>query len=95
MLTHMVAMRLTDPADVGEAVQRLRSMRGHIPTLIDVRAGSNVNPTEAAADVLLITEHDDEQGLAAYQQHPVHQELLGWLRPRLQDRVVVDSTDLA
>jgi len=95
MLTHMVAMRLTDPEDAPEAVQRLRAMRGHIPSLIDVRAGTNINPTEAAADVLLLTEHDDERGLADYQAHPVHQELLTWLGPRLRERVVVDSTDMA
>ena len=94
MLTHMVAFRLTDPNDAAEAIERLRSMRGRIPTLLDVRAGSNVNTTDAAADVLLITEHDDEAGLAAYAEHPVHLELLAWLRPRLSDRVVVDSLDL-
>ena len=35
--------------------------------------------------------HTDEHGLIGYLEHPVHQELLVWLRPRLADRAVVDA----
>ena len=94
MLTHVVAFRLTDPDDVPEALHRLRAMRGQIPSLVDIRAGGNVNSSDAAYDVVLITEHDDAKGLSEYVEHPVHQELLGWLRPRIASRVVVDSEDL-
>jgi predicted protein tyrosine phosphatase len=44
--------------------------------------------------VLLLTRHQDAAGLQAYAEHPVHQELLTWIRPRIADRVVVDTADL-
>lgn len=93
MLTHAVLFRLTDPADAAEAVARLRALAGRIPTLVSVSAGTNVNTSPAKADVLLVTTHADQAGLDAYQVHPVHKELLGWIGPRIADRVVVDSLD--
>ena len=69
-------------------------MVGQIPSLLGLRAGTNVNPTDAAADVVLITEHADAAGLADYAGDPVHQEFLAWLRPRMAARTVVDSLDL-
>lgn len=86
--------RLHDAADTPEAVDRLRAMLGQIPSLIGLQAGSNVNDSEAAGDLVLITEHADADGLAAYIEHPVHQALLGWIRPRIASRMVVDSPDL-
>jgi hypothetical protein len=44
-----------------------------------------------AYDLVLRSTHTDESGLAAYIEHPVHQDLLVWLRPRLADRAVVDA----
>ena len=44
-----------------------------------------------AYDLVLRSTHSDEGGLHAYVEHPVHQELLEWLRPRLADRAVVDA----
>ena len=91
-LTHAVMFTLHDPADAPEAVERLRALGGRIPTLLSVAAGTS--SSGSAPHVLLITTHADEAGLQAYQVHPVHQELLGWIRPRIADRAVVDSADL-
>jgi Stress responsive A/B Barrel Domain len=91
-LTHAVMFTLHDPADAAEAVQRLRALGGRIPALQSVAAGTS--SSGGAPHVLLITEHADDAGLQAYQAHPVHQEFLSWLRPRVADRTAVDSTDL-
>lgn len=92
-LTHAVMFTLTDSADAVEAAQRLRAMAGRIPTLLSIEAGTSADGS--APHVLLVTRHPDAAGLQAYQEHPVHQELLGWIRPRIADRVVVDSEDAA
>jgi hypothetical protein len=42
-------------------------------------------------DLVLRSTHADEHGLIGYLEHPVHQELLTWLRPRLAERAVVDA----
>ena len=91
-LHHAVMFTLHDPADAAEAVERLRAMRGRIPSLLSLRAGAASG--NAAPHLILITEHADAAGLADYAAHPVHQELLGWIRPRIADRTVVDTVDL-
>ena len=91
MITHVVMMKFADPADCVEAVERLRAMDGRIPQLLTLEVLADTLGRDGAFDVVLRSTHDDEAGLIGYLEHPVHQELLGWLRPRLVDRAVVDS----
>ena len=91
-LTHAVMFTLHDPDDAAEAVSRLRAMVGQIPALLDLQAGTSASGS--APHVLLLTRHQDQAGLRAYAEHPVHQELLAWIRPKIADRAVVDSSDL-
>lgn len=93
-LTHVVLFTLADPSDAAETVERLRSMVGRVPSLLGLRAGVG-DGTPGNAHVVLVTEHDDAAGLAAYAADPVHQEFLGWVRPRLAGRAAVDTTELA
>ena len=90
MITHVIALTLHDPGDRDEAVARLRALEPAIDEIHSLRAGADAVGSADAADVALITTHSDPAGLLAYQQHPVHQELLGWLSPRVASRVVVD-----
>ena len=94
VITHVVMFRLADPGDVDEAIVRLRGLAGRIPTLNSIKAGRDVNRGPAAFDVVLMTEHDDPDALRDYAEHPVHQELLAWLKSRWSDRAVVDTEDL-
>lgn len=84
-------MKLHDPADRIEAATRLRAMEGHIPDLLTVEVLLDSLDRGGAFDLVLRSTHQDENGLIAYLEHPVHQELLSWLRPRLADRAVVDA----
>lgn len=95
MITHVVLYRLHDPEDLDEAIARLRGMAGRIPSLRSVRAGRDSNSGPAAFELVLITEHDSAEALAAYQQDPYHREIVAWLSPKIRDRAVVDSADLA
>ena len=90
MLTHVVMIKMKDPDDRSEAVQRLMAMKGRIPSLNAIEAGQHDGVDPRGADVVLITRHDNRSGLQAYAVHPVHQELLAWLKPRLSSAQVVD-----
>lgn len=90
MLRHIVLMKLNDPADVAECDDRLQAMGGRIPECLSLGTGRNVREHAAAYDISLVTEHADLDGLAAYLAHPVHQEFLEWLNPRIAARAVVD-----
>lgn len=94
MITHVVLLSLTDPADRAEAVTRLVQLPDSIPEITSLSVGTDTVGTEGASDLVLITTHVDSSSLSAYQSHTVHQEFLSWLRPRLASRAVVDSADL-
>jgi hypothetical protein len=91
VIRHVVLLKLTDPAEAPETVERLHALRGACAGLLSMDAGADVLRTEASYDVALVTTHDDLAGLQAYAADPVHQEFLAWLRPRLAARAVVDS----
>lgn len=95
MLTHIVMFSFSNPADIAEAVVRLRGLQGKIPSLLSLKCGTNAREGEHALEVVLVTEHESLAGLLAYIEHPVHQELVGWLSPRISKRAVVDTLDLA
>ena len=90
MIRHVVLMKLTDPADAGEAKARLEVLRD-LPPVRSLEAGVDVLRTDASYDVALVTTHEDRDGLRAYAEDPRHQEFLAWVRPRLAARAVVDS----
>jgi hypothetical protein len=90
VIRHVVLMSFHDPADAHEAAARLRALVG-LPTLRGLETGVDVLRTESSADLFLVTTHDDLDGLAAYQEHPDHQEFLAWVRPRLRARTAVDA----
>jgi hypothetical protein len=92
-LTHAVIFTLQDAADTPEAAQRLRAMAGRIPALQSIEVGTTVREGEAP-HLLLITTHEDLAGLQAYNDDPVHQELLAWIRPRIASRLALDTDDL-
>lgn len=88
MLTHVVFMTFTDESDTTEAVERLAAMAGRIPGLTDISVGADT--TDGPYHLGLVTVFEDADALADYGTHPVHVEVVSWLRPRLADRAVVD-----
>ena len=90
MLTHIVLIRFEDMADAEEGARRLRAMKGQIPSMVDVEAGVDLTRSGRSYELALITRHADQEGLDAYQVHPVHQEVLGFLRSRSNGSVSVD-----
>lgn len=87
--------RFDDPADVAEAVAKLRALAGRIPAARSLRVGTNRDIGTGAFDVVLISDHDDAAALDEYRNHPDHQTALAWLAEHPHERVAVDTTDLA
>ncbi len=95
MLTHVVLFRFDDPADVPEAVGRLRALKDLVPAALSLRVGTNVNVTDGAHHVILVSEHRDVTGLDDYRTHPAHVGVLDWLADHPHQRMALDSVDLA
>ena len=96
MIRHIVAWNLvpTDPAERTSAFERLKAeieaLVGVVPGLLSATVSRDVGTTAGNHDVVLITEHDDEEGLAVYQAHPEHVIAAGFARTVTKDRASID-----
>jgi hypothetical protein len=92
MLTHIVLFRLKEEAkgQASQLVERLLGMKGKIPQLLDIEAGVDVVHSGRSYDVALITRFASLADMQAYQVHPVHQEVLQFVREVTSESVSVD-----
>jgi heme-degrading monooxygenase HmoA len=97
MITHLVIWRLKETAlgnsKAANALllrEKLEAMRGQVPGLNRLEVGLDVSATENSGDVVLITEFDSREELAAYQAHPVHQAVVEFIRSVVSERRLVD-----
>ena len=95
MIRHVVAWKLktADPAERAEQAQKiatdLMALRGIVPSIIDISVGPDV-VGGGNWDVALVADFADRAGLDAYQTHPDHQAVVGYVRSVVGDRVAVD-----
>jgi hypothetical protein len=90
LITHVVLMKFNDAADAAETKQRLEALPASIPHIKTLHVGLDVVRSEVSYDLCLTTTHDSVEELKAYQAHPDHVALGGWLRPLLAARATVD-----
>lgn len=97
MVKHIVFWRLKPTADgrsadanASEIKGRLEALNGRIPGLIRLEVGIDISRTEASADVALYSEFVDQAALEAYQVHPEHVAVAGFVAEVRDSRVVVD-----
>jgi hypothetical protein len=97
MLRHVVLFKMK-PSEGGRTAEenlldlrgRLEALPGTIPGILRYEVGVNMNPTPHACDLALYSEFDDLMGLAAYQKHPAHQEVVTFVNRVCRERHVVD-----
>lgn len=90
MVKHVVAWKVPDKKNLAEMKQKLMGMKGQVESLKDIEVGINFNESDAAYDLVLITQHADAASLDAYQADPVHQGVAGFIKERVSARIVVD-----
>lgn len=97
MIKHIVIWKLknkTEPLDQCEDAlaikDALENLDGKIPGLKHIEVGFDYSKKETAGDIVLVTEFDSRDALAAYQNHPAHVEVGKTVRPRTFDRRMID-----
>jgi len=97
MVKHIVMWTFKDYADgrgkdenLKLAAQMLAGLKDKIGTVRFLEVGQNINPSDAAYDLALYSEFDDQAGLDIYQKHPEHLKVVGFLGKVRHQRVVVD-----
>ena len=92
MITHIVTFKLNDASaeHAPKCKAMLDGLLGKVPSLRTMTVGVNVVESPRAHSMALIATFDDLEGLEAYQVHPDHQEVAGYLRANSEAIVAVD-----
>lgn len=97
MIKHVVMWKFKDEArgrskagNVQEFKSMLEALDGVVPGIRSMEVGVNVNPGEAAFDLVLYTAFDSVADLEIYQNHPEHLKVKEFCAGVREDRVVVD-----
>lgn len=92
MITHIVFFKLKDrsPENIAKARDVLANMEGKIPQLRYIEVGVDVLKTPRSFDIALTTRFDSLEDLDAYQVHPVHQEVLKYMKEVVDVSAAVD-----
>lgn len=97
MVKHIVMWRLHDEVDgIGKAEaaaqikEALEALQGRIPGLNHIEVGIDFDRGVQAADIVLCSELESREALAAYQAHPLHQAVVPLVKKHARERIVVD-----
>jgi heme-degrading monooxygenase HmoA len=96
MIRHIVLFRLaaTDEVqrrdDAHGIAERLQALETQIEGIVSIRVDRDLGLVDGHWDVALVSEHDDNAALEAYQVHPAHKEVAAYIGTVITDRAVVD-----
>lgn len=97
MIRHIVMWKLKDealgmkkPALAAELKKRLDALPGRVPGILSFEVGLNVLDGETNRDVVLVSTFDSLTTLQAYGDHPVHQEVVAFVKQIVEERRAVD-----
>ena len=96
MIRHIVLFRLAADddtqrrEDAAEIASRLEALRTQIPGIESIRVDRDLGLVDGHWDVALVSEHEDNAALEAYQVHPAHTEAAAFIASVISDRAVVD-----
>ena len=94
MFIHMFAFRWKPEVTSDQKQQSLtaiRSLQGEIPGLLETLVGENTSPRSQGYELGGVMKFPDQAAFEAYNDHPIHQKLLVWLKPLIEP-IEVDFT---
>ncbi|MTI31507.1 Dabb family protein [Xanthovirga aplysinae] len=97
MVKHIVFWKLKEEAHgfkkpelALEIKKRLQALNGKIEGLLHLEVGLDFSKTESSFEVVLYSEFTDKNALDAYQIHPLHKEVAGFIGGATSARHLVD-----
>ena len=90
MITHLVLMKLKQPSDAAFVSEKVLSLEGKIPGLLQVSGGASVITTPMTWDLGFTMNFDRAETVMSYQSHPVHVEVGAAIRDLLQEMATCD-----
>jgi hypothetical protein len=95
MVKHIVMWKFkSDVSDEDklEMKRQLEALMGVVPSLVKIEAGLDLSKKEASMGMVLYTEFQTMEDLAAYANHPEHLKVVEFVKPLVCERAVVDYT---
>lgn len=100
MIKHVVFWKLAEKSDsalksksAAEIKAVLEELVNHIPQIKHIEVGENVNNSDAAFDVCLISVFESQEDLDIYQKHEKHIAAVQKIKHHFSDRAVCDFYD--
>ena len=87
MFVHMFAFQWepgTTEAQKHIAAVKIREFEGRIDGLLEVLVGRNLSQRGGGYELGGVMKFSDRAAFEAYNDHPLHKELLSWLLPLIQ-----------
>ena len=93
IIVHIVFFKFETAAVAKEAQEKLLAMDGKIEGMTSIEAGLDFTRSDRSFDLGLITRHESRQALEVYRTHPVHLEVVDFIKPRAKASAAVDFDD--
>ena len=90
MIRHIVMWKLKNPADATHFKAQLDTCIDLVPGMRKFEVATRTPALDANCDVVLYSEFEDAAALAAYQNHPHHQQISTALGALRDTRSVLD-----
>lgn len=93
MIRHLVMWKLKDnnKADnLQEMKKQLLSLKDKIDIIRSIEVGIDINRSDVAYDIALVTTFDSKEDLQTYQKHPDHVKVAEFVGQVRDKRAVVD-----
>jgi hypothetical protein len=90
MIKHIVLFKVNDKSKIEEAKNKILSLKGQIPEIIDIEVFSDIGYDKTASDFGLITTLKNVEDLDIYAKHPIHQEVIQFVKTIAVERRVID-----
>jgi len=93
MIKHIVMWKFKDgvaEADKLEMKRQLESLKGEVPSLVNIEVGLDVSCKEASMDMVLYSEFQTAEDLTAYTGHSEHLKVVEFVKSLVCERAVVD-----
>ena len=95
MLKHIVMFKIIEPdgqsdLNTTRLHKALENLPGKIPVIKYYKVGRNVSKSPNAADLVLVSEFENEEDLHRYRDHPEHVKVLDLVKEICTETRVVD-----
>ena len=97
MIKHIVCWKLKEEAHGNSKAmnmvlvkEKLEALQGKIEGVLKIEVGINLPEFSTNYDVVLYSELESKEALDFYQNHPLHQAVLPFIRDAVVSRVAVD-----